>query len=85
MQIPQGSLYVRGVEHSVDPRSFYHAIQSHASTLRSEAITIRDHRLGGNQYTLDSISLHQGQATLDDTQGTFDRLTQAEQAKDPET
>lgn len=72
---------VRGIGHSVDPRSFYHAIQPHAHTLRPEAITIRDHRLGGNQYTLGSIPLHPKQRLLDYTQGTFERLTQAEQAR----
>jgi hypothetical protein len=88
IQTKQGAIAVcdvRGVGHSVDPRSFYHAIQSHSCTLRPEAITIHAHRLGGNQYTLGSIPLHPQQTTLDYTQGTFDRLTQAEQANDPET
>lgn len=76
---------VRSVGHSVDPRSFYQAIQSHSQTLRPEAITMRDHRLGGNQYTLGSIPLHPKQHTLDYTQGTFERLTQAEQTKNPNT
>lgn len=76
---------VRGVGHAVDPRSFYHALQSCSHSLRPEAITLRDHRMGGHQYTLGSIPLHPEQQTLDYTQGTFDRLTQAEQAKDPNT
>lgn len=76
---------MRGLGHSVDPRSFYHAIQSHLQALRPEAITIREHRLGGHQYTLGSIPLHPGQQHLDYTQGTFERLTQAEQANNPET
>ncbi|MBD2027008.1 hypothetical protein [Leptolyngbya sp. FACHB-711] len=75
---------VRGVGHSVDPRSFYHAIQSRSHSLRPEAITIRDHRAGGNQYTLGSIPLHPDQHALDFTQRAFDRLTQAEQEKDSE-
>lgn len=74
--------------HGIDPRSFYHAIPRlphvSASHLRPEALTIRDHRAGGTQYTLGSIPLHPEQHNLDYTQGTFDRLTQAEQAKDPE-
>lgn len=74
---------VRGMGHSVDPRSFYEAIQSCSQPLRPEAITIRDHRSGGTQYTLGSIPLHPEQRNLDYTQGTFDRLTQAEQAKNP--
>lgn len=74
---------VRGMGHSVDPRSFYEAIQSCSQSLRSEALTVRDHRVGGTQYTLGSIPLHPEQHTLDYTQGTFDRLTQAEQAKNP--
>lgn len=76
---------VRGVGHAVDPRSFYQAIASRSHDLRPEAITMRDHRLGGNQYTLGSIPLHPEQHTLDFTQGTFDRLTAAEQRQDPET
>lgn len=76
---------MRGVGHAVDPRSFYHAIQSRSRGVRPEAITLRDHRMGGNQYTLGSIPLHPEQPRLDYTQGTFERLTQAEQAKDPET
>lgn len=74
--------------HAIDPRSFYHAIPKlHDSSahLRPEAVTMRDHRAGGLQYTLGSIPLHPEQHTLDFTQGTFDRLTQAEQAKDPES
>ncbi|HEY9695893.1 MAG TPA: hypothetical protein V6D10_01285 [Trichocoleus sp.] len=75
--------------HAIDPRSFYHAIprlhDSSTDSLRPEAITIRDHRAGGTQYTLGSIPLHPEQHTLDFTQGTFDRLTQAEQAKNPES
>lgn len=85
---PQGAIAVcdvRGIGHAVDPRSFYQAIQTHSQTLRPEAITIRDHRSGGNQYTLGSIPLHPQQHRLDYTQGTFDRLSQAEQAKDPAT
>jgi len=76
---------VRSVGHSVDPRSFYHAIRAYPHSLRPEAITVRDHRQGGNQYTLGSIPLHPEQRTLDYTQGTFDRLTQTEQRKDPQT
>ncbi len=76
---------VRSVGHSVDPRSFYHALGSRSHSLRPEAITVRDHRAGGNQYTLGSIPLHPEQHTLDYTQGTFDRLTQAEHRKDPKT
>lgn len=74
--------------HAIDPRSFYHAIpklhSSSAVHLRPEALTLRDHRAGGLQYTLGSILLHPEQHRLDFTQGTFDRLTQAEQAKNPE-
>jgi hypothetical protein len=75
--------------HAIDPRSFYHAIpklhDSSTHRLRPEALTIRDHRAGGLQYTLGSIPLHPEQQALDFTQGTFDCLTQAEQAKDPES
>lgn len=75
--------------HAIDPRSFYHAIpklhDSSTAHLRPEAITIRDHRTGGTQYTLGSIPLHPEQHTLDFTQNVFDRLTQAEQAKDPDS
>lgn len=75
--------------HAIDPRSFYHAIPkvytASPSTLRPEAITIRDHRNGGTQYTLGSIPLHPQQHRLDFTQGTFDRLSQAEQVKNPES
>jgi hypothetical protein len=75
--------------HAIDPRSFYQAIprlrESSTSHLRPEAITIRDHRVGGTQYTLGSIPLHPDQHSLDYTAGTFDRLTRAEQAKDPES
>ncbi len=76
------------VGHAIDPRSFYHAIprlRDAAVPLRPEAITVRDHRSGGMQYTLGSIPLHPQQHRLDFTQGVFDRLTQAEQAKDPES
>ena len=75
--------------HAIDPRSFYHAIprllHTAATQLRPEALTVRDHRAGGTQYTLGSIPLHPEQHQLDYTQGTFDRLTQAEQAKNPES
>jgi hypothetical protein len=74
--------------HAIDPRSFYDAIpklHDASSHLRAEAITMRDHRAGGLQYTLGSIPLHPKQHTLDFAQGTFDRLTQVEQAKDPES
>lgn len=74
--------------HAIDPRSFYHAIpkllDSSTVHLRPEALTVRDHRTGGTQYTLGSIPLHPEQHTLDFTQGMFERLTQAEQAKNPE-
>jgi hypothetical protein len=73
----------RRMGHSVDPRSFYEAIQSCSQSLRPEALTIREHRAGGTQYTLGSIPLHPEQHTLDYTRGTFDRLTQAERAKNP--
>jgi hypothetical protein len=75
--------------HAIDPRSFYHAIpklhQSSQSALRPEALTVRDHRAGGTQYTLGSIPLHPQVHKLDYTQGTFDRLSQAEQAKDTDS
>lgn len=75
--------------HAIDPRSFYDAIPKlhHASVvhLRPESITIRDHRTGGTQYTLGSIPLHPEQQRLDFTQDTFDRLSAAEQAKNPES
>ena len=75
--------------HAIDPRSFYHAIPklhgSFITHLRPEALTIRDHRAGGTQYTLGSIPLHPKQHTLDFTKDTFSRLTQAEQAKDPKS
>ncbi|MGI0485887.1 hypothetical protein ACN4EK_10650 [Pantanalinema rosaneae CENA516] len=88
LETQQGAIAVcdvRSVGHSVDPRSFYHAISSYPHSLRPEAITVRDHRQSGNQYTLGSIPLHPDQHTLNYTQGTFDRLTQAEQRKDPQT
>lgn len=74
------------ISHSLDPRSFYLAIpRLHEAKhpLRPEAITMRDHRTGGRQYTLGSIPLHPQQQQLDYTQGTFDRLSAAEQAKNP--
>ncbi|MGI0483821.1 hypothetical protein ACN4EK_00215 [Pantanalinema rosaneae CENA516] len=75
--------------HAIDPRSFYQAIlrvhESSTATLRPEAITMRDHRVGGIQYTLGSIPLHPEQPCLDFTQGTFDRLSAAEQTKDPDS
>lgn len=75
--------------HGLDPRSFYHAIpklhDSSRSPLRPEAITVRDHRAGGTQYTLGSIPLHPESHKLDYTQRTFDRLSQAEQLKDSES
>lgn len=89
MQTERGDIAVcdqTSTSHAIDPRSFYQAIsQLHpaANPLRSEALTVRDHRGGGTQYTLGSIPLHPKQHELDYTQGTFDRLTQAEQAKDP--
>ncbi|MBD2083358.1 hypothetical protein [Leptolyngbya sp. FACHB-17] len=77
------------VGQGIDPRSFYQAIprlrDASAALLRPEAITVRDHRSGGMQYTLGSIPLHPQQHSLDFTQGVFDRLTQAELAKDPES
>ncbi|MBD1821828.1 hypothetical protein H6F51_04860 [Cyanobacteria bacterium FACHB-DQ100] len=79
----------KSTSYAIDPRSFYHAIpklrEASADPLRPEAVTIRDHRSGGTQYTLGSIPLHPQQHTLDFTQGIFDRLTQAEQAKDPKS
>lgn len=88
---PHGDVAVcdqTSTSHAIDPRSFYQALprlhQASTHPLRPEAITIRDHRAGGTQYTLGSIPLHPKQNTLDFTQGTFDRLSQAEQTKDPE-
>ena len=72
---------LQGIGRSVDPRAFYQAIASASESLRPETLTIRDHRLGGKQYTLGSIPLHPQVHLLDYTQGTFDRLTQAEQLK----
>ncbi|WP_088889494.1 hypothetical protein [Leptolyngbya ohadii] len=75
--------------HAIDPRSFYNAIPRlrHSATvpLRPEAIIMRNQRTGGIQYTLGSIPLHPQQHQLDFTQGIFDRLTQAERTKDPES
>ncbi len=75
---------VQGIGRSVDPRSFYAALGSQVSleSLRPETLMIRDHRLGGPQYTLGSLPLHPGQAMLDFTAGTFKRLTQAEHQHD---
>lgn len=75
--------------HGIDPRSFYQALpkahDSFQTPLRPEALTIRDHRTGGTQYTLGSIPLHPQVHELDYTQGAFDRLSQADQAKDPDS
>ncbi|NES96692.1 MAG: hypothetical protein F6K32_15930 [Desertifilum sp. SIO1I2] len=76
---------LRGVDRALDPRSFYQVLGSRSNTLRPEAIIIRASRLGGTQYTLGSIPLHPEQHALDYTQGTFERLTRAEQLKDPQT
>lgn len=80
---------VRGLNRAMDPRAFYHALSSPSlphsiSSLRPETLTIRDHRIGGIQYTLGSIPLHPGQKRLDFTAGTFDRLTQIERAIAPD-
>ena len=75
---------IRGIGHAVDPRSFYQAIPA-SHSLRPETLMIRDHRQGGTQYTLGSIPLHPEQHNLDYTEGVFDRLTQAERAKNPES
>lgn len=92
VQTAQGDIAVcdqTSTSHAIDPRSFYHAIprlhNPSAAHLRPEALTVRDHRAGGTQYTLGSIPLHPDQRRLDFTQGIFDRLTQAEQAKNPES
>jgi hypothetical protein len=74
---------VRSLNHSVDPRSFYEALRSAPSPLRPETLMIRDHRLGGTQYTLGSLPLHPDTPKLDFTQSTFEHLTQAERAKNP--
>jgi hypothetical protein len=72
---------LRGMDRSIDPRSFYQALAHLAepSTLRPETLLLREHRLGGWQYTLGSIPLHPQQKEVDYTQTIYDRLTQAEQ------
>lgn len=70
----------RGWGHGLDPRSFYQAL-SHISpsmVLRPETITIREHHLGGNQYTLGVIPLHPEWGNLDYTLHTYEELTHKE-------
>ncbi|KKJ01273.1 hypothetical protein [Prochlorothrix hollandica] len=74
---------LRGIDRYIDPRGFYQVLAEIATPeqLRPETLTWRDRPQGGWSYTLGSIPLHPRQGALDFTQGTFDRLTQAEQAK----
>lgn len=68
---------------TVHPRAFYQALAQLAppAPLRAETISIRDRADGTLGYTIGSIPLHPDQAALDYTQGTFEALTAAEQAK----
>jgi hypothetical protein len=44
---------------------------------------VREHKYGGIQYTLGCLPNHPQTRHLDYTASTFERLTQAELAKDP--
>jgi len=70
----------RGWGHGLDPRSFYRALSqiSPSMVLRPETITIREHHLGGNQYTLGVIPLHPAWENLDYTLHTYGELTHKE-------
>lgn len=74
---------VRNSAYPIDPRSFYQAIASlrPLNALRPETLLLRDHKVGGNQYTLGCLPRHPGKVQLDFTAGLFERLTLAEQAK----
>ena len=75
---------LREIGHYVDPKSFNQAIASLASleTLRPETLLVRDHKYGGIQYTLGCLPTHPQTQHLDYTAKIFERLTQAELAKD---
>lgn len=74
---------VRNSAYPIDPRSFYQVVESlrPLSALRPETLLLRDHKLGGNQYTIGCLPRHPGKADLDFTAGLFERLTIAEQAR----
>ncbi len=79
----------RNWNHNLDPRSFYQALAQLAanlsSPLRPETLTIREHRLGGSQYTLGVIPLHPDLSQLDYTVDTYERLTHLERQQNPLT
>ncbi len=79
----------RNWNQNLDPRSFYQALDQLVPRLdcplRPETLTIREHRLGGRQYTLGVIPLHPAWPHLDYTAGTYDRLTQLERHHNPLT
>lgn len=73
---------IQGVDGSIDPRSFYQALAqlSPLDALRPETLTVREHRLGGRQYTLGTIPLHPKQQAIDYTRAVFQTLSLAERA-----
>ncbi|WP_448562973.1 hypothetical protein [Trichothermofontia sp.] len=75
---------VRNSAYPIDPRSFYQAVETlrPLNALRPETLLIRDHKMGGKQYTIGSLPHHPGKAQLDFTAGLFERLTIVEQAKE---
>ena len=88
LSAPRGIVAVgdlRDIGHYVDPKSFNQAILSlvDLETLRPETLLVREHKYGGIQYTLGCLPNHPQTRHLDYTAGTFERLTQAELAKDP--
>ncbi len=85
---PRGVVAVgdlRDIGHYIDPKSFNQAIASltDLETLRPETLLVREHKYGGIQYTLGCLPAHPQTQHLDYTARIFERLTQAELAKDP--
>ncbi|RMF25157.1 MAG: hypothetical protein D6756_05935 [Cyanobacteria bacterium J083] len=89
LSTPRGAIAIgdlRGIGHYIDPKSFNQAIIQLAplEAIRPETLLMREHKYGGGiQYTLGCLPQHPQSKYLDYTAGTFERLTQAELAKDP--
>jgi hypothetical protein len=85
---PRGAVAVgdlRDIGRYIDPKSLNQAIASliDLETIRPETLLVREHKYGGIQYTLGCLPAHPQTQYLDYTAGIFERLTQAELAKDP--
>lgn len=75
---------LRGITRYLDPRACLEAWKRVLPQSRVQTLTWRTHKNGqGYSYTLGSVPLHPDQASLDYTQGTFEALSRAEKAIDP--